>query len=350
MTAPAFAFVRDEIFERHAAPGAHPERPERLRAVGTALDRAGVSSSGLHIPARAAERAEIERVHTGAYVDRLDAIEGERGWIDGDTFYAPATREAAARAAGGAIDLTRAVVAGEARRGFGALRPPGHHAEADRAMGFCFLNHAAIAAAGARAEGLARVAIVDWDVHHGNGTQHIFEADSSVLYISTHESPLFPGTGAAEEVGVGEGRGATVNVPLPAGCGDAAYERAFSRVAIPALRRFAPELVIVSAGFDAHADDPLAGMEVTAGGFAAMAEDLARAADELCGGRLVFLLEGGYDLGALEESAAAALAAADPDAPRPAPRSSGAAPAGAEAAIERTLRALEGAGAGLDEG
>jgi acetoin utilization deacetylase AcuC-like enzyme len=348
---PAFAYVADELFERHAPPGAHPERPQRLAAVRAALERTGVAGAGLPIAARRAEASELALVHTEGYLRQLGQLAGRGGWIDADTYYAPATWEAALCAAGGAVDLARAVIRGDAQRGFAALRPPGHHAEADRAMGFCFLNNVAVAAAVARSEGLARVAIVDWDVHHGNGTQHIFERDGSVLYLSIHEAPLFPGTGAAEEIGLGEGVGATVNVPLPPGCGDAEYGEVFRRVVVPALRRFRPELILVSAGFDAHASDPLARMEVSEEGFAAMAEELAEAADELCEGRLVLALEGGYHLQALGQSVARVLEAIEPGVPRRGFGEAGMRALGvglADTAIQATTRALAAAGVDLE--
>ncbi len=196
---------------------------------------------------------------------------------------------------------------GRARNAFALVRPPGHHAEPDHAMGFCLLNNAAIAAEAARRAGAARVLIVDWDVHHGNGTQDIFAARDDVLYMSVHQFPFYPGTGAAHEVGAGAGRGATVNCPLPGGQGDADYGAVFHDLFLPAARAFRPELVIVSAGFDAHARDPLADMRVSERGFAAMASLLAQLADETCGGRLALMLEGGYDLAALAASVRATL-------------------------------------------
>ena len=198
-------------------------------------------------------------------------------------------------------------MSGRARNAFAVVRPPGHHAEPDQAMGFCLLNNAAIAAEAARRAGAARVLIVDWDVHHGNGTQDIFAARDDVLYMSVHQYPFYPGTGAAREVGGGAGRGATVNCPLPGGQGDADYGVVFHDLFLPAARAFRPDLVIVSAGFDAHARDPLAGMRVSERGFAAMASVLAELADEACGGRLALMLEGGYDLAALTASVRATL-------------------------------------------
>ena len=211
-------------------------------------------------------------------------------------------------AAGGAIDLVRRVARGESRRGLAAVRPPGHHAESNRAMGFCLFNNAALAARAAKAEeGVERVLLVDWDVHHGNGSQHSFDDDPSVLYLSTHQFPYYPGTGDFGEAGHGAGAGTTVNVPLPAGCGDAEYVGAFQRVLVPVARAFRPDLVLVSCGFDAHALDPLAAMEVSGAGFGAMAAIVRALADDLCDGHLAFVLEGGYALDGLREGTAAVL-------------------------------------------
>src|SRR4029077_13162608 len=208
-----------------------------------------------------------------------------------------------------AIGAVEAVMTGRARNAFALVRPPGHHAEPDRAMGVCLLNNAAIAAESARRAGAARVLILDWDVHHGNGTQDTFAARDDVLYMSVHQYPFYPGTGASEEGGVGAGRGATVNCPLPGGQGDADYGVAFHDLFLPVGRAFAPDVVIVSAGFDAHARDPIGGMRVSERGFAAMGSGLMQLADETCGGKLVLLLEGGYDLPALAASVRASLEA-----------------------------------------
>jgi acetoin utilization deacetylase AcuC-like enzyme len=209
-------------------------------------------------------------------------------------------------AAGGTVALVDALIDGPHKQGVALVRPPGHHARPDHAMGFCLLNNVAIAAAHARARGLARVAIVDWDVHHGNGTQDAFAADPSVLYVSTHQFPFYPGTGAVLEVGSGEGKGFTVNVPLTAGGGDAVYRAAFERVILPVLAEYKPELILVSAGFDASARDPLAEMTLSADAFGWMGRALRKAADRDAQGRIALVLEGGYDLVALEAGLLAA--------------------------------------------
>jgi acetoin utilization deacetylase AcuC-like enzyme len=222
--------------------------------------------------------------------------------LDVDTYTSPETYEVARLAAGAAIDAVERVMDGAHKRAFALVRPPGHHAEQHRAMGFCFFNNIAIGAAHARTLGARRVAIVDYDVHHGNGTQHVFSHDASVLYISAHQYPYYPGTGAADEVGDLEGRGFTVNLPLAAGAVDEDYRVIFSEVILPVLRQFAPDLLMLSAGFDAHERDPLGGMRLTTAAFAAMTRELRRVAEECCDGRLVAVMEGGYDLRALCES------------------------------------------------
>lgn len=249
------------------------------------------------------ESAPVEsllRCHSEEYVERIRTI-AEPTWLDGDTFASETTFEAALLAAGAAIEAAE-------RGGFALVRPPGHHALRDRAMGFCIFDNVAIAARHAQAElGIERLAILDWDVHHGNGTQHIFEERRDVLYASSHQYPFYPGTGAPDEIGHGAGAGFTVNCALPAGQTDADYGAIFHDVFLPAGRAFRPNIVIVSAGFDPHAADPLAEMRVTEHGFAAMCAAMNALAQECCGGKLVLLLEGGYDLGALRDSVRACL-------------------------------------------
>jgi acetoin utilization deacetylase AcuC-like enzyme len=340
---PPVAYAIDEVFLGHRSPPGHPERPERLVAVRDGLVRAGFAARGKQVPVRRVREEEIGLVHTAAYLsDVTRAVPGHSGYLDEDTFFSPGSWEAALAAAGAAVDLTRASLDGQFARGFGVVRPPGHHAEPDRAMGFCILNNVAIAAACARARGAARVAIVDWDVHHGNGTQAAFWRDPSVMYISTHQSPLYPGTGMSDEIGEGEGRGTTINLPLPAGSGDAEYAAAFDEVIVPALIAFRPDLVLVSAGYDAYAEDPLAGMQVSPAGYRRMAACLRQVADLSCGGRVVAMLEGGYDLAGLTACVAETfdvLAAEHTPDVLPAP---GPAAPEARERIERTRGALAG--------
>ncbi|HTZ77483.1 MAG TPA: histone deacetylase family protein [Stellaceae bacterium] len=281
----------------------HPESPERLRAVLAALE----ADVFITLDRREAPRAEIDdiaRVHPRDFVEALLAAVPEEGHvgIDPDTILSPASGEAALRAAGAVCAAVDAVVAGEASNAFCAVRPPGHHAEPHRAMGFCLFNSVAIGAQRARAvHGLERVAVVDFDVHHGNGTQAAFETDPSLFYASTHQSPLYPGTGAESEHGVGN----VVNVPLRPMAGSAEFRRGVERSILPALEEFRPSLVIISAGFDAHRRDPLAQLMLVEEDYTWVTERLADVARRHAEGRLVSSLEGGYDLGALAASAAA---------------------------------------------
>lgn len=309
----AIALVDDTLFDEHRARGYHPERPERLVAARRAV--AAVTERGVaftRLGARDAEADELARVHTEAYVEVLERYNGLFAALDDDTYLTPRSVAAAYRAAGGAVALVDQLLAPTGPdRGVAVLRPPGHHARPDRGMGFCLFNNVAVAAAHARARGVERVAIVDWDVHHGNGTQDTFYGDPNVLFVSMHQYPFYPGTGRAAEVGAGDGTGFTVNVPLSADAGDAVYGATFQELVLPVLTDFAPDLVLVSAGFDAHARDPLAGMTVTARGFGWMSTELRRVAERSAQGRIALFLEGGYDLEGLEtslESAVGALA------------------------------------------
>jgi acetoin utilization deacetylase AcuC-like enzyme len=292
-------------FRQHEAGSGHPERPERLDAVRRGIREAGLEDRLILRAPRAAVRGELLRVHTEAHLGRVAATAGKTTRFDPDTQAGPRSYDAALLAAGAVVDAVDRVLDGEIDRAFCAVRPPGHHAEADRAMGFCLFNNVAVGAAHAIARGLERVLVIDFDVHHGNGTQAIFYRDPRVLYLSTHEFPFYPGTGAVDEVGEGAGRGLTVNLPLPAGCGDAEYALLYREIAEPIARAFDPQLVLVSAGFDAHAADPLAGMRLTERGFASVARSCLRAAAGAARGRTVVVLEGGYDLGAIAASAAA---------------------------------------------
>jgi len=280
----------------------HPERPERLRAVVEGLRSSGLTGLQWRA-AQAADRSAILRVHEEAYVRGIEALRGRTAAIDADTAVSPGSVDAAYVAAGAVVEAVEAVVGGEAANAVALVRPPGHHAERGRAMGFCLFSNVAVGAAHAIAAlGLDRVLVIDWDVHHGNGTQHIFEDRADVMVIGLHQSPLWPGTGAAGEVGVGAGRGFTVNIPLPEGMGDGDYAEAFRRIVVPRAEAFRPQLVIVSAGFDAHLRDPLAGMRVTERGFAWMAAQAMAIAARHAGGRLVLAMEGGYDVASLAAS------------------------------------------------
>ncbi|MBL8745003.1 MAG: histone deacetylase [Phycisphaerae bacterium] len=301
----------DSVMLAHDASGhrpGHPERPDRLRAVWEALDSLPAGTTRRVVP-RPASREVLARVHTAEHIEFILSQRGRGFVIDEDTGGNPSSVDAALVAAGAAVQLVDALCSGSAcSGGFALVRPPGHHAEAGRAMGFCLFNNIAAAAAHAvAAHGLDRVLIVDWDVHHGNGTQQVFERRRDVLFFNIHEEGIWPGSGSADERGVGAGEGYTVNVPLPSGSGDAEYVAVLKRVLIPMAERFKPELVLVSAGFDAHARDPLGSMRVTADGFAAMCDEVRGIARAFAGGRLGLVLEGGYDLEGLSASAAACV-------------------------------------------
>jgi acetoin utilization deacetylase AcuC-like enzyme len=300
-------YVHHPIFTEHAVPSGHPERPDRIRAIEEALSDERFDGL-LRREAPMAELDAAATAHDRAYVDLIRGNVPAEGFVrlDADTFMAPRSLEVALHAVGGACLAADEVMRGNAANAFCAMRPPGHHAEADRAMGFCLFNNAVIAGRRAqKAHGAERVAIVDWDVHHGNGTQAIVWSDPSILYASTHQMPLYPGTGEPEETGVGN----IVNVPLSAGSGSDAFKKAFLDRVLPAVDGFAPDLVIISAGFDAHRRDPLAALNLDEADFAWATEALMELADRHCAGRIVSLLEGGYDLEALAGSAAAHVAA-----------------------------------------
>ncbi len=291
----------------HRAGLGHPERPERVEAIRERLARSALFQELAVLEPSEVDRAWIEAVHDASYVDvveRADAL-GE-AQLDPDTRAGRGSDRAARLTTGGLLEAVDRIVSREWRNAFVACRPPGHHAERDRAMGFCLYNHAAIAARYAQREhGLQRVAVLDWDVHHGNGTQHLFEDDPTVLYASLHQYPHYPGTGAADERGRGDGEGATLNRPMDAGTGDVEWISALEEEVLPELEDFAPELVIVSAGFDAHRADPLGGCNLTVDGYRALTRAVLALAQATAGGRLVSLLEGGYDLEALSASAEA---------------------------------------------
>ncbi len=297
----------DPIFGEHDAGAGHPERPERLDAVRRGLRDGGLEKDLVRLAPRAATPEELLLVHTAAHVDRLAASAGRHVRFDADTAAGPRSHAAALAAAGAVVDAVERVLDGSLDRAFCAVRPPGHHATPDRAMGFCLLSNVAVGAAAALARGLTRVAVIDFDVHHGNGTQEAFWRDPRVLFVSSHQFPYYPGTGALDEVGEGDGRGFTVNLPMPAGQNDGEYRRAYREIVEPIGRAFDPQLVLVSAGFDAHRDDPLGGMSVTAAGFAELMDACLAVASGSARGRVVAVLEGGYDMDGIAESTAATV-------------------------------------------
>ncbi len=305
------AYLTSPCFARHDTGASHPERAARLAAIARRLEGSGLLAELEREDAPDATRAALVRVHDPAHVARVEAAiaRGARVLDEGDTRVSADSFRAALAAAGGAVRAVDLVLDGAADHAFVGARPPGHHAERGEAMGFCLFNNAAVAAAHLRqARGLSRVAILDWDVHHGNGTQHLFEEDPTVFYASLHQWPLYPGTGSAQERGIGAGEGATLNCPQPPGAGDREWLSALEDEILPAIEGFDPEFVIVSAGFAAHARDPLAQTRLSTGAFAKMTAAVLDLARRRCGGRVVSLLEGGYDLDALAESVEAHVA------------------------------------------
>jgi acetoin utilization deacetylase AcuC-like enzyme len=291
------AVVSSDEFANHLTPPGHPERPERAH-VFDAVATAWRGQGGLVLPPRPATIEELAAVHDRDHIERIAGTAGRAAMLDPDTFTSPESYDLARRAAGAALVAVDHAMAGHGPA-LVLVRPPGHHAERDRAMGFCLFNNAAVAAAYARARGAYRVAVVDIDVHHGNGTQQIFEDDPSVLYVSTHQYPCYPGTGAVTDVGYAAGRGRTVNVPIEPGAGDDDYAHVLARVVVPILAAFAADVTILSVGYDAHVQDPRAPMQVTTEGYRAMLTTLRAAAEGSGAGRLVVITEGGYDLPAL---------------------------------------------------
>lgn len=294
------AILTDPRYLAHTDPR-HVERAERLVAITQALDESGLRAHLLALSPRAATQTEVLAVHNQGHLDFIQRF-GERGggYIDPDTYMNSASWQTALLAAGGVIRTVEAVVGGECHNAFALVRPPGHHATPSRAMGFCLMNNIAIGARYAvQTLGLQRVAVVDFDVHHGNGTQDAFYRDPQVLFCSTHASPYYPGTGLLEEMGAEEGFGTTLNVPLPLGAGDRGYEQVFTELVIPAVRDWKPQLILVSAGYDAHWSDPIGPMVLSITGYTRLTQMIFDLAAEVCDGRMVMVLEGGYHLDAL---------------------------------------------------
>jgi acetoin utilization deacetylase AcuC-like enzyme len=300
--------VRDNRYMEHNMGPGHPECPERLEAIYQMLDL-DMKDVLVNVPVREALKSELLYVHSSRYIDQIAVTDGvESTYLDPDTQTSAGSYKAALLAAGGLCEAVKMVSDGELDNAFALVRPPGHHAEKSRAMGFCLFNNVAIAAMYARKDlRLDRILIADWDVHHGNGTQHSFESDRSILYFSTHQYPHYPGTGSYGEIGSGEGVGYTVNVPLPTGYGDGDFVSIFNKVLKPVALEYKPDLILVSAGFDIYFRDPLSSMNVSPDGFAGLTRLLMDLADECCNGKMVITLEGGYHIDGQRDSVKAVL-------------------------------------------
>lgn len=296
-------YVTHERYRDHGMHGYnHPEHPGRIEAVWEVLKKAGLTNRMETIIPKPVTEQMILRVHTKEYLTLFNSIAvlDKMTMIDQDTYALPESPEIARLSAGAVVAAVDAVMTGEADNALAAVRPPGHHATYSRAMGFCLLSNVAIAARQAQVEhGIKRILIVDYDVHHGNGTQDIFYEDSDILFISTHQYPFYPGTGNIRDIGIHAGKGSTLNIPLSAGHGDSSYKELYEKILWPVAKRFKPELILISAGFDAHHVDPLAMMRLSHTGYAHLSRELKCMADELCDGKIVFVMEGGYDLQAL---------------------------------------------------
>jgi len=296
-------YFHDDYLKHKTGPG-HPERPERLQHLTRHLEETDIFAELTHLSPKICDINRIKQVHPENYVENIqNACKNGSHYLDSDTVICADSYEIALLAAGASVDACDAVMGGKVESAFCSIRPPGHHAEPARAMGFCLFNNVAIAAKYLQTHhSIKKICIIDWDVHHGNGTQNAFYDDPTVFYISIHQHPLYPGTGLAEEKGQGNGEGATLNFPSPAGFNDKEYLQIFENDIAPAVRKFSPEFMLISAGFDAHLNDPLANMNVTEEGFASMTKVVRDLSKEFCNGRMISILEGGYDLQALSQS------------------------------------------------
>ena len=301
MTGPLTGLVFDQVFLKHNQPG-HPENSKRLESILAGLKESNLFQMLEQIKSRSAEFEEINYCHNEDYIKYVkNFCEKGGGYLDPDTYANEYSFDAASTAVGSSIDLTKAVINGDLKNGFALLRPPGHHALANRSMGFCLFGNISIAAKAAlQHPKIGKVAIVDFDVHHGNGTQALVGDDPNILFISTHQFPFYPGSGSIREIGDGIAEGTVINIPLQAGVGDEGFKTVYAKILVPALHRFNPDLIMVSAGYDAHWDDPLANLNLSLTGYDWIARELIKSAEEICSGKIIFFLEGGYNLDVLK--------------------------------------------------
>ena len=303
-----FGLVRGPLFQKHDPGEWHCEIPQRLQAIDEALEKWPGMQDAFQVPLRAARESELTRVHQHSHFARIASTDGRSVSLDPDTATSPQSFRAAINAVGTLIDLCDLTMKGEVENGMALVRPPGHHATPNRAMGFCLFNNVALAAAHLlMVHGLERVLIVDWDVHHGNGTEDCFYQDDRVLYFSCHQAPFYPGTGPVQAMGAGRGEGYNINVPMPGGMGDGEFIRIFEDLLVPVAKGFSPQFILISAGYDGHQEDPLGGMQITDQGFAALTEIMLEVSEDCCPGKMVLTLEGGYNPAALSRSVVACL-------------------------------------------
>ncbi len=294
--------VIDELFVKHINSFDHPESPDRVYIINDMINESGIINNLKILKPRDADKEDILRVHTEKHYERIKSTRGkEKTFLDQDTSTNPFSFDSAVRASGGVLQCIDEIIEKKIDTAFCIERPPGHHAEADRSMGFCLFNHIAVGTGYLRSKGYDRILIIDWDVHHGNGTQHIFENSNQVLFFSTHQFPFYPGTGSLDEKGEDEGTGFTVNVPLDTGMGDSEYIKIFNEILVPITAQYKPQFILVSAGFDSYVHDPLGGMTVTEQGFANLTEIVINLSEQYCDGNLLLVLEGGYNLKGLAE-------------------------------------------------
>lgn len=295
--------VTSSEYLKHSSIYSHPENPERLKAILDLISERNILDKLIKIEPEEIDLKELEITHIPFYIEEVKRISSKGdGNLDADTYVCRETYRIALLAAGGVVKATYSVIEKKLENAVALIRPPGHHAEKDRGMGFCIFNNVAIAANFAKRMGLNKILIVDWDLHHGNGTQNIFYEDEKVLYFSIHQYPYYPGTGAIQEIGKGKGKGYTINVPILSGCGDSDYQYIFEEILIPVAEKYKPEIVFVSAGFDAHYLDPLGGMQLSCKGYEKLTEIIKNIAEKFSGGKIVVALEGGYNLDALANS------------------------------------------------